>query len=117
MSYQFVKTSKPAVLGSSIRDFFGAVPGALKGHLNTIELSRITLAALTAGGGILGLLEAILLGAGTIFPAPADAALAALVVTLILESLRRLSHGQEPGSNGAVRIAGPQGNHGSRHRV
>jgi hypothetical protein len=85
--------------------------------LNTIELSRITIAALTAGGGILGLLEAILLGVGVIFPAPTDAALAALVLTLILEALRRLAHGQELTSNGAVRIAGPQGNHGSHHRV
>ncbi len=117
MNYKHSKIYTHCFLGSSVRDFFEAVPGSLKGHLNTVELSRITIAALTAGGGILALLEAILLGVGTIFPAPTDAALAALVLTLILESLRRLGHGQELASSGARRIADAQGNHGSPYRV
>jgi hypothetical protein len=91
--------------------FFGPVPGAIKDHLNSAELLRISVAALMAGGGILGILQAILAGVGTIFPAPNDAAAAAFVLTFLLECVRRLSQGHDltsgsrwlrmpPGQNG-----------------
>ena len=89
------KTRFPINPGASVRDFFGPAPGALKDHLNGVELSRITITALTAGGGTLALLQAILLNVGKIFPAPTDAAVAAVFVTLIIEALRRLGHGPE----------------------
>jgi hypothetical protein len=66
----------------------------LRGHLNTEELTRITVAALAAGGGLFGLLQAVVLQIGTIFPAPGDAAFAAVVLTTILEAQRRLGHGE-----------------------
>jgi hypothetical protein len=70
------------------------VPGSLSGHLNREELVRVSVTALAAGGGLFGLLQALALSAGTIFPAPTDAALAAAVLTAILEVLRRLTHGK-----------------------
>src|SRR5947209_5624660 len=101
----------PIDVGASVRDFFGPAPGALKDHLNGVELARITIMALTAGGGTLALLQAILMNIGKIFPAPTDAAVAAVFVTLIIEALRRLGHGpaavpvgangrRTPGENG-----------------
>ncbi len=75
--------------------FWGAVPGSLRNHLNVEELGRITITSLSAGGGLFGLVQALTLNAGTIFPATADAALATAVMTMILEAHRRLGQGQE----------------------
>jgi cobalamin synthase len=83
-------------LVDSVRDFLGAVPGAVKNHLNTEELARITLTAVVAGGGIFGILEAVMMAAGSIFPAPTDAALAATILAVVLEVFRRLQHGDDP---------------------
>jgi hypothetical protein len=83
--------------------FFSVAPGALQSHLNTEELMRIAVASLSAGGGIFGLLEAIMRSAGVVFPAPSDAALAAALLTMILESHRRLQHGDEPRRSRAAR--------------
>ena len=93
------------------RDFLGAAPGALKNHLNRVELVRITVTALMAGGGTLGFLQAIFLNVGTIFPAPSDAALAAAVLTIILESLRRLGHGHELATVGLNGVHVPRVKH------
>jgi hypothetical protein len=76
--------------------FFQEPPGALRDHLNIDELVRVVTVAVTAGGGLYGLLELLVVYAGTIFPAPADAGLAAAVLTLILESRRRLRQGATP---------------------
>jgi hypothetical protein len=75
--------------------FFGQAPGSLKRHLNTEELIRITLTSALAGGGLFGLVQALASSTETIFPASTDAALAAAVLTVILETLRRLGHGVE----------------------
>jgi hypothetical protein len=95
---------------ASIRDFWGPAPGAIKKHLNTDELTRITLTALTAGAGTMALLQAILVNVSNIFPAPTDAALAALVLTFVLEALRRLGHGQESTPAVAAGMRDPGGN-------
>jgi cobalamin synthase len=91
--------------------FFEEVPGSLKGHLNQEELVRVSVTALTAGGGLFGLLQALSLSVGSIFPAPSDAALAAALLTAILEILRRLGHGGEtsksPGPPRAARWSAP----------
>ncbi|MCA1685771.1 MAG: hypothetical protein LC745_07235 [Planctomycetia bacterium] len=76
--------------------FWAAVPGSLKNHLNTEELARIMIASLTAGGGLFGLVQAMTLHVGAIFPASGDAALATVVLTMILEAHRRLGQGHEP---------------------
>ena len=49
--------------------FLAAAPGSIKNHLNTEELARITIASLTAGGGLFGLIQALALNVGSIFPA------------------------------------------------
>jgi hypothetical protein len=113
LDHQSDKRGLSYYLGTSPRAFWGEVPGALKNHLNTVELTRITITALTAGGGVLGLLQALLKNVGTIFPAPTDAALAAVILTIVLESLRRLDHGQELAPVGAVRVQAPAGSNGA----
>jgi hypothetical protein len=95
---------------ASARDFFGPAPGAIKKHLNTDELTRVTLTAVSAGAGTMALLQTILMNVGSIFPAPTDAALAALVLTLVLETLRRLGHGRENATAVAVGMRPPGGN-------
>jgi hypothetical protein len=117
LDYRTVKRDLCFYLGNSPRAFWGEVPGALKNHLNTVELTRITITSLAAGGGVLGLLQALLASVGTIFPAPSDAALAAVILTLILDSLRRLDHGQEPAPAGLVRFPVPGATNGSLDRT
>jgi hypothetical protein len=92
-------------LARSVRDFFRAAPNSLKDHLNQAELIRIAIASLGAGGGLFGLLQAIVLNLGSIFPAPGDAALAAVILTSILEVLRRLGHGTDQESRGFPPVA------------
>ena len=82
------------ILGSLLA-FFSEVPGSLKNHLNQDELGRVIIASLTAGGGIFGFLQLLVPEVAKLFPDPADAALAGAVLTLILETRRRLSHGVE----------------------
>jgi hypothetical protein len=81
-------------LASAARGFFGTAPNSLKSHLNKDELVRITITSLATGGGIFGLLQAIVVSAGVIFPAPTDAALAATILAALLDVLRRLGHGR-----------------------
>lgn len=77
---------------AAVKSFLAAVPGSLKGHLNSAELIRIGVTALTSGGGVLGLLVALQGAVGTLAPAP-DAALASAVLTVLVEVARRLQHG------------------------
>ena len=77
-----------------IRQFLGSVPGAIRGHLNALELIRVVVTALVAGGGVAGVLQALLAAVGTVFIGPGDAAVATTVITLVLEVVRRLGHGQ-----------------------
>jgi hypothetical protein len=87
---QFVRS-----IPQKVHDFFAAVPGAVKNDLNFKELRRITVTAVSAGSGAFGILEALMHSTGVVFPSPSDAALAAIVLTIILEAHRRLSHGEE----------------------
>lgn len=82
-------------LGTRLKSFLSAAPGALKNHLNIDELCRVVVAAVSAGGGVFAIFQAVLSQCGAIFPAPIDAAFAALVMTLILEATRRLDHGSD----------------------
>jgi hypothetical protein len=76
-------------------EFVSAVPGSLKNHLNVQELSRVTVTAISAGGGVFSVLQAVAAHLGAIFPSATDAAVAAVVLTTILEARRRLGHGGE----------------------
>ena len=79
--------------------FFGQVPGSVMNHLNIEELARITVASLCAGAGMYGVIHSVVLSADSIFPAPCDAALAATLLTMILEASRRLGHGADSEGN------------------
>ena len=56
-----------------LTDFIAEAPGSLRGHLNVEELARVAISALAGGGGVFGILNLIVVYAGLIFPAPADA--------------------------------------------
>jgi hypothetical protein len=73
--------------------FAGPAEDSIKGHLNRTELGRVVVAALTAGAGLMGVLNAILANVATIFPSQFDAALGAVIVTVLIDVLRRLRHG------------------------
>ncbi len=79
-----------------LRSFFAAVPGSIRSHLNAEEFSRISVTAFSAGGGVFGVLQAVMTNSGSIFPAPADAALAVALLTAVIEIRRRLGQGQAP---------------------
>lgn len=83
-------------LFQKIRDYLDVVPGAIKNHLNTEELLRVTVTSMTAGAGLFGLIEAVSLSLGAIFPCASDAALAASLLTFILGVRKRLNQGEEP---------------------
>lgn len=85
-----------ATAAAAARRFFAAAPCSLKNHLNTQELMRITVTAVTAGGGVFAVLQACVASAGTIFPAALDAALAVTLSTSMIEIYRRLGQGAEP---------------------
>jgi hypothetical protein len=78
---------------ATIRKFLAAAPGSIKHHLNIQELVRISIAALTTGGGFFGILQAVVTSASTVFLSPGDAALAVGILTVIIEVHRRLGHG------------------------
>jgi hypothetical protein len=84
-------------IGSAVlratRNFMSAVPGSIKHHLNMEELARITVASVTTGGGFFGFLQAVVTSASTLFLSPTDAALVVAILTLVLETHRRLGHG------------------------
>lgn len=91
--------SSPSIFGkllAGLGRFFATAPGAIQKHLNVEELTRIVIASVTAGGGLFAILQAVMLHTGTIFPSPPDAALAAAVLTTIVEVHRRLGHGEAP---------------------
>lgn len=84
---------------AAIKDFFGAVRGGLKNVVNAEEIFRSIVASFGAGGLVglaITILTAVLAHAAVIFPNPAVAALATTVITLVVDLLRRLSHGDEP---------------------
>lgn len=90
-----IRNGRFATIAAAARRFFAAAPCSLKNHLNIQELSRITVTAMTAGGGAFAVIQAFVANAQTIFPAAPDAALAVAVMTSILEIHRRLGQGTE----------------------
>lgn len=76
-----------------LKKYFAEVPGSIRGFLNVNELVRVLMTSIVSGGGVLAVLQALAASAGTIFPAAQDAALAALLLTSLLEVTRRLQQG------------------------
>jgi hypothetical protein len=85
---------KTSLIGDAIQGFLGQAEQSLQGHLNVSELLRVVVTALLTGAGTLGVLSAIQAAAGTVFPQPADAALAVSVLTAIADVVRRLGQGK-----------------------
>jgi hypothetical protein len=84
---------------SMLRKFFSTVEGSVKGVIDPEELYRSILTSL-GSGSIVGLmilmLQSVLAHVATIFPNPNTSTLATMFLTLLLDLLRRQSHGDAP---------------------
>lgn len=83
----------------SLKNFFAATSGSIKGYLNPEELYRSLLTSFGSGttvGLILVLLQTVLSNAATVFPNPTVASLATVILTLVIDLLRRQSQGNIP---------------------
>jgi hypothetical protein len=82
-----------------LKKFFSAVEGSIHGVLLPEELYRAILASL-GSGSLVGLAIVVLMAIQShvagIFPNPTIASLAAMVLTLVLDLLRRQIHGKVP---------------------
>ena len=81
---------------SFLKKFFADVEGSTQGFLNPEELYRSILTSLGSGtlvGVLVMLVQAILTNTAIIFPNPAVASLATVILTLVLDLLRRQNHG------------------------
>ena len=74
-----------------------AAAGAIRDYLNPVELVRVVLPAILHGGGIYGVLTALLGSAGAIFT-PAYVGAAVAVLTALVQIARLLDHGTNPSS-------------------
>ncbi|HEY2157681.1 MAG TPA: hypothetical protein VGH33_18775 [Isosphaeraceae bacterium] len=81
------------------QDFFASVAGSAKGVLNPEELYRSIITALGSGSALgvaLTILQALLSNVAVIFPNPIVGALATMLLTLVVDLLRRLNQGGKP---------------------
>jgi len=74
---------------------FQAVPGSVKGYVNTSELTRVLFFALAAGGSTSVILSGLNESLQTILVQPADFAVGSAILVTIIEILRRIQHGRE----------------------
>jgi hypothetical protein len=95
---------------ATLKAFLASVPLATKGILSAEELYRSVLTAL-GSGSILGIvilsLQAIVNNAAVIFPNPIVASLATMLLTLVLDQVRRINHGTDPAPTPAPAPAPP----------
>ena len=83
----------------ALKNFFAPVKGSFVGYLNPEELYRSILTALGSGtaiGLIVAIVQAILDHISSIIPNSTVASLATIILTLVLDLLRRQSHGADP---------------------
>jgi hypothetical protein len=84
---------------ASLRNFFATVHGSVKGLIAPEELYRSIVTAL-GSGSVVGLfilvIESVLAHVATVFPAPGTSTLATMLLTLILDLLRRQNQGVTP---------------------
>ena len=95
MNQRFRGCGWAAFARKMVTDYPSSAPDSLRGHLNYVEISRIIVGSLAAGGLVFVILGSLTLQTGMVLPAPADSGLAVAVLALILESHRRLKHGDE----------------------
>jgi hypothetical protein len=84
---------------NGIRKFFSDVKGSARGILIPEELYRSIIAALGSGtivGLVILILQSVLDHVGVIFPNPSASSLMTMLLTLILDLLRRQNHGGKP---------------------
>lgn len=84
---------------SSLISFFAKVEGSFKGFVNPEELFRSIITALGSGtviGLLILVLQALLTNVSAILPDPAIASLVSMVLTLVLDLLRRQAQGTTP---------------------
>jgi len=84
---------------SSLKKFLSAVEGSIQGVIVPEELYRSILTSLGSGtsvGVLILLFQAILTHAASIFPNPTVASLATVLLTMILDLLRRQGQGGVP---------------------
>jgi hypothetical protein len=90
------KALKGLTMLSFLKKFFADVEGSTQGLLNPEELYRSILTSLGSGtlvGVLILLFQAILTNTAIIFPNPSVASLATIILTLILDLLRRQNQG------------------------
>ena len=88
-----------------LKQFFAVVNGSRQGVLVPEELFRSILTSLGSGtitGIVAVILQAMLDHVVSIFPDPAIASLASIVLTLILDLLRRRNQGDKPATSPPV---------------
>ena len=93
---------------AALKHFFSDVKGSAQGVIVPEELYRAIATALGSGtliGIIAVILQAMLDHVVTIFPDPAIAGLASISLTLILDLLRRQTHGAKPAAATLVATA------------
>jgi hypothetical protein len=82
-----------------IKDFLAKVSNSSKGILVTEELFRSILTSLGSGsiiGLVLTVLQTVLANTATIFPNPLVGSLATMLLTLVVDLVRRMNHGTIP---------------------
>lgn len=93
---------------AALRHFFADVKGSRPGVLVPEELYRAIMTSVGSGtliGLLVVVLQAMLDHVVSIFPDPAIASLASISLTLILDLLRRQSHGDKPSNSVPVPVA------------
>lgn len=78
----------------SLKAYFKAAPGSIKGYVNTNELIRVMFFAIAAGSGSSVILSTLNQSLNTILVRPEDVAISSAVLVAIIEIQRRLQHGQ-----------------------
>ncbi len=84
---------------AALKRFFAVSESSIQGFLSLEDLYRSILTALGTGSSIgvaIMVLQAILTNVGLVFPNPAVASLATVILTMVLDLLRRQSQGTVP---------------------
>jgi hypothetical protein len=84
---------------ASLKSFFKVSERSFQGYLSLEDLYRSILTALGSGttiGVVILVLQEVLTNTSTVFPNPTVASMATVILTMILELLRRQSQGNLP---------------------
>ena len=84
---------------ATLKRFFAVSESSIKGFLSLEDLYRSILTALGSGttiGVVILVLQAVLSNVALVFPNPAIASMATVILTMILDLLRRQSQGNVP---------------------